>query len=292
MNAVKNLCLFCLVLLPLCLTNPAWTTNPPQPDLIHSRSQVPFKLYAGYVIVLEGRIGNVGRLKFVLDTGVTHSVIDRKLASKIAGARRFGKVVSFDKSVPAEWVEVSEVQFGPVEVAPFSMMVSDLRYFESFATKVDAVIGLDLLRFSSFSIDYDARKVFFGLIDTTGGVPMSSDPICLSVQLLVGDSKLQLLVDSGAPALVLYEDKILNRLPQLRIEGELDGVSMGGFVHAKKAVLADARLGTADLNGTVFLVRAPSDNVLSGIDGYLGTAALKARRIDFNFETKTLAWKR
>lgn len=292
MNAVKNLCLFCLVLLPLCLTNPAWTTNPPQPDLIHSRSQVPFKLYAGYVIVLEGRIGNVGRLKFVLDTGVTHSVIDRKLASKIAGARRFGKVVSFDKSVPAEWVEVSEVQFGPVEVAPFSMMVSDLRYFQSFATKVDAVIGLDLLRFSSFSIDYDARKVFFGLIDTTGGVPMSSDPICLSVQLLVGDSKLQLLVDSGAPALVLYEDKILNRLPQLRIEGELDGVSMGGFVHAKKAVLADARLGTADLNGTVFLVRPPSGNVLSGIDGYLGTAALKARRIDFNFETKTLAWKR
>ncbi|HEY6935625.1 MAG TPA: aspartyl protease family protein [Terriglobales bacterium] len=244
------------------------------------------------MIVLEGRIGNVGRLKFVLDTGVTHSVIDRKLASKIAGARRFGKVVSFDKSVPAEWVEVSEVQFGPIEVAPFSMMVSDLRYFQSFATKVDAVIGLDLLRFSSFSIDYDARKVFFGLIDTTGGVPMSSDPICLSVQLLVGDSKLQLLVDSGAPALVLYEDKILNRLPQLRIEGELDGVSMGGFVHAKKAVLADARLGTADLNGTVFLVRAPSDNVLSGIDGYLGTAALKARRIDFNFETKTLAWKR
>ncbi|HET7749188.1 MAG TPA: aspartyl protease family protein [Terriglobales bacterium] len=292
MNAVKNLCLFCLVLLPLCLTNPAWTTNPPQPDLIHSRSQVPFKLYAGYVIVLEGRIGNVGRLKFVLDTGVTHSVIDRKLASKIAGARRFGKVVSFDKSVPAEWVEVSEVQFGPIEVAPFSMMVSDLRYFQSFATKVDAVIGLDLLRLSSFSIDYDARKVLFGRIDTTGGVPMSSDPICLSVQLLVGDSKLQLLVDSGAPALVLYEDKILNRLPQLRIEGELDGVSMGGFVHAKKAVLADARLGTADLNGTVFLVRAPSDNVLSGIDGYLGTAALKARRIDFNFETKTLAWKR
>jgi hypothetical protein len=172
------------------------------------------------------------------------------------------------------------------------MMVSDLRYFQSFATKVDAVIGLDLLRLSSFSIDYDARKVFFGPIDRTGGVPMNSGPICLSVRLQVGDSELQLLVDSGAPALVLYEDKLLDRVPQLRIEGELEGVSMGGFVHAKKAVLPRARLGTTDLNGTVFLVKAPSGNVLSGIDGYLGTAVLKARRIDFNFETKTLAWRR
>jgi hypothetical protein len=84
----------------------------------------------------------------------------------------------------------------------------------------------------------------------------------------------------------------LSRVPQLRIEGELDGVSMGGFVHAKKAVLPGARLGTTDLDGTVFLVKAPSGNVLSGIDGYLGTAALKAHWIDFNFETKTLAWKK
>jgi predicted aspartyl protease len=253
---------------------------------------MPFKLYAGYLIVVEGRIGAMGKLKFVLDTGATHSVIDRKLASKIAVVRRSGKVLNFDKTIPAEWVEVPEVQFGPIEAAPFSMMVSDLRYFQSFATHVDAVIGLDLLRLSSFSIDYDAHKVFFGPIDTPGGVPMSSDPICLSVQLLVGDSKLQLLVDSGAQALVLFEDKILDRVPQLRIEGELEGVSMGGFLHAKKAVLPRARLGTTTLDGTVFLVKAPSGNALSGIDGYLGTAALKAHRIDFNFETKTLVWKR
>ena len=121
---------------------------------------------------------------------------------------------------------------------------------------------------------------------------MNSGPICLSVQLLVGDSKLQLVVDSGAQALVLYEDKILDRLPQVRVEGELDGVSMGGFVPAGKAVLPRVRLGTTDLNGTVFLAKTPSGKVLSGIDGYLGTAALKAHRIDFNCEAKTLAWKR
>jgi len=290
---VKRLCRFSIMLCILVLTNRNLTAYPqPQAEPPESRSGIPFKVYGNYLIVIEGRIGGMGKLKFVLDTGVTHSVIDRKLAGQIAIARRSGTVVSFDKGVPAEWVEVPEVQFGPIDVAHFSMMVGDLRYFQSFATKVDAVIGLDLLRLSSFSIDYDARKVFFGPIETTGGVPMSTDPICLSVRLLVGDSELQLLVDSGAPALVLYENKILNRIPQLRIKGELDGVSMGGFVHAKKGVLPRARLGTTDLDGTVFLVKEPSGSVLSGIDGYLGTAALKARRIDFNFETKTLAWKR
>jgi Aspartyl protease len=289
---VKTLCRFCIVLAVVAFTNRNLAAHPqPQTDPTESRSGIPFKLYGNYLVVIEGRIGDLGKLRFVVDTGVTHSVIDRKVAGRMGVARHSGKVVNFDKTVPAEWTEVSEVQFGPIDVAHFSMMVGDLRYFQSFATNVDAVIGLDLLRLSSFSIDYDARKVFFGPVDTTSGVPMSSGPICLSVQLLVGDSELRLVVDSGAQALLLYEDKVLDHGLQLRIEGELDGSSMGGFVHAKKAVLPKARLGTTDLNRTVFLVKAPG-NVLSGIDGYLGTAALKARRIDFNFETNTLAWKR
>jgi len=263
----------------------------PQANPTESRSGIPFKLYGNYLVVIEGRLGDLDKLRFVVDTGVTHSVIDRKLAGRMGVVRRSGKVLNFDKTVPAEWAEVPEVQFGPIDVAHFSMMVSDLRYFQSFATNVDAVIGLDLLRLSSFSIDYDARKIFFGSANMASGVPMNSDPLCLSVQLAVGDGWLRLVVDSGAQALVLYEDKVLDHGLQLRIEGELDGSSMGGFVHAKKAVLPKARLGTMELNGTVFLVKAPPGSVL-GIDGYLGTAALKARRIDFNFETNTLAWKR
>jgi hypothetical protein len=249
-------------------------------------------VYGGYLIVVEGRIGGRGKLRFVLDTGVTHSVMDRKLTDRTTVARRSGKVLNFDRTITAEWAEVPDVEFGPIHVTHFSMMISDLRYFESFATHVDAVIGLDLLRLSSFSIGYDAHKVSFGPVDTPSGVPMNLDPLCLSVQVLVGDSKVRLVVDTGAQALVLYEDRVVNRLAQLRIEGELEGSSLEGFVHSKRATLRQVRLGTTDLDGTIFLVKAPPDKVLPGIDGYLGTAALRARRIDFNFETNTLAWTR
>lgn len=288
---MKDLRIF--MLFTVFLTNPAWTVNPqPQVDPTESRSGIPFKLYAGYLVVIEGRIGGFGKLRFVLDTGVTHSLIDRKLAARTSVERRSGKVLNFDRTVSVEWTDVSEVQFGPIDLAHFPMMVSDLRYFQSFATNIDAVIGLDVLRLSSFSIDYDARKIFFGPMNTASGVPMISDPVCLSVQLIVGDGRLRLVVDTGAPALVLYEDRVSGRIGQLRIASEIDGSSMGGYVHAKRATLPRARLGTTDLDRTGFLVKAPPANVLPGIDGYLGTDALKARRIDFNFETNTLAWKR
>ena len=289
---MKDLCRI-FVLFTVFLTNPAWTVNPqPQADPSVSRSGIPFKLYVGYLVVIEGRIGGFGKLRFVLDTGVTHSVIDRKLAARTSVERRPGKVLNFDRTVLVEWTDVSEVQFGPINLAHFSMVVSDLRYFQSFATNIDAVIGLDVLRLSSFSIHYDARKIFFGPMNTASGVPMISDPVCLSVQLVVGDRRLRLVVDTGSPALVLYEDRVLGRIGELRIASEIDGSSMGSYVHAKRATLPRARLGTTDLGRTVFLVKAPPANVLPGIDGYLGTDALKARRIDFNFETNTLAWKR
>ena len=291
---MKTLCRFCAMLLAVLFASAGRAAGPQgQAEATVNRGEIPFKLSGGYLIVMEGRIGDRSKLKFALDTGVTHSVIDNKLADQISGQRRrFGKVLSFDKAITAEWVEVPEIEFGPIHVTNFSMMIGDLRYFQSFATHVDAVIGLDLLRLSSFSIDYDAHRVKFGPVNTDSGVPMDVDGVCITVQLVLGDSKIRLIVDTGAQPLVLYEDRVAGRLPQLKIEREVAGISMGGLVLSKRGFISSARLGRTSLDGTVFLVKTPPDSQLPGIDGYLGTAALKARRIDFNFETKTLAWKR
>jgi predicted aspartyl protease len=271
-----------------------WAANPQgQTEATDGRGEFPFKLFGGYLIVMEGRIGDHSKLKFALDTGVTHSVIDNKLVDRIpAPRRRLGKVLSFDKTINADWIEVPEIEFGPIRVTNFSMMIGDLRYFQSFATRVDSVIGLDLLRLSSFSIDYDAHRVKFGPLNTDSGVPMDVDGVCITVELMLGDSKARLMVDTGAQALVLYEDRVAGRLQQLKMEPETAGISLGGWVLSKRGFISNARLGRTRLDGTVFLVKAPPSSVLPGIDGYLGTAALKARRIDFDFKTKTLAWKK
>ena len=291
---MKTFCRFWTLLLAALLTSTGWASDPQgQAEATVGRGEIPFKLFGDFLIVMEGRIGDRGKLKFALDTGVTHSVIDHKLADRIpAPRRRLGKVLSFDKTINADWVEVPEIEFGPIHVTNFFMMIGDLRYFRSFATRVDAVIGLDLLRLSSFSIDYDTQRVKFGPVNTDSGVPMDVDGVCITVQLVLGESKARLMVDTGAQALVLYEDRVAGRLPQLKMERETAGISLGAWVLSKRGFISNARLGSTNLDGTVFLVKAPPGGQLPGIDGYLGTAALKARRIDFDFKTKTLSWKK
>jgi predicted aspartyl protease len=288
---MKALSRFCITLLAISLFSIESIPNPgPKVDAAGRQGSIPFKLYAGFLIVMEGRIGDRDKLKFVLDTGVTYSAVDRKLADKLPVARRPGKIVSFDKAIAAEWTEVPNLEFGPIQVNNLPMMIGDLRYFESYATHIDAVIGLDLLRLSSFSIDYDTHKVSFGPVATASGVPMNVDNICLTVDLLAGDSTVRLIVDTGAQTFIFYEDRVVSRLPQLRIGGEIAGKGLAGSVTSKRGFIPKARLGTTDLGGEVFFVKAPSANVLPGIDGYFGTAVLKAHRIDFDFETNTFAW--
>src|SRR5207248_6456178 len=64
---------------------------------------IPFELSDGYLIVVEGRIERLGKLRFVLDTGATRSVVDRKIADRLRVPRRQGnRVLSFDKTAELE----------------------------------------------------------------------------------------------------------------------------------------------------------------------------------------------
>jgi hypothetical protein len=38
-------------------------------------------------------------------------------------------------------------------------------------------------------------------------------------------------------------------------------------------------------------MRGPSEDIARGIEGYLGTASLKARQIEFDFEGNKLRWQ-
>jgi len=45
-----------------------------------------------------------------------------------------------------------------------------------------------------------------------------------------------------------------------------------------------------NLRPDVLLIEAPSDEILPGIDGLLGTGPLIARHVNFDFVTGTLRW--
>jgi len=252
---------------------------------------ISFKLSAGYLIVVEGRIGNLSNLRFVLDTGATRSVVDRKIVERlhVPIQARQHQVFSFDRSFSLGQANFQDVQFGPVRLANPSMLVADLRRFSDFGKDVDAVIGMDLLRMRNFAIDYESQRVSFSPPDRarSEAVP-ESDPFFLTVKILIQEQPVHLIVDTGVEGVLLYEDTLLEHVPNLKIEGRKKATSLGTRLQATWATLPNVGIGAINSDARVVLMKASPGQILRGVDGYIGPASLKARRIEFNFTTSTL----
>jgi hypothetical protein len=277
-------CLLCLFL----QTGSAAQQNPDS-TTASAGYEVPFELRGGFLVVFEGRIAQFHGLKFVLDTGTSHSVVDRKVARRLSLRRRAGHVFSFDKYIPVEWADFPVVQFGSIEVHDISLIVADLGSSWGFPGHADAVIGLDLLcQSKGFLIDYNARRLLFRA-PTTSRVALTQVPLFLTVKVLVQGQPARLLVDTGMDGILLYEDRLRKRFPNLRLEDQKDGIRFGNL-RVKQARLPGVVLSGAELEPTVSMMKGPSESLLSGVDGYVGTGALNARRVEFDFETNSLAW--
>ncbi len=252
-------------------------------------NEIPFELRDGFLIVVQGRIAKHEDLKFVLDTGATYSVVNRKLAERLSARRRTGRILNFNKTLAAEFAEFGEVQFGPIEVHNALLMIADLEN-SSHTEQVDAIIGLDLLCVSKrLLIDYGARKISF----RAGSADLRSDsaqqiPPFLLMQVMVQGHPMRLLVDSGMRGILLYEDRLRKMLPNLKLQGERRGVRIG-YLQVKQVSLPGVLLGERELERTVFLMKGRPADGLEGIDGYIGTSALGAQRVEFDFERNTLA---
>jgi predicted aspartyl protease len=254
-------------------------------------AELPFRLSSGYLIQIEGRIGTQSNLKFILDTGATISIVDQKIADKLKLDRRPAQSFSFDKKLKWDSAMLPELQFGPVHTTNIAVFVGRLAEYSEFAKNADAVIGMDLLKFTNFSIDSDSHKITFHpsmqRVSVVAGDPLLQCPI-LEVQ--VQGHPVRLIVDTGLSGIVLYEERLRQRIPGLRTTGRLTDAAMGA-IQAKQVTIPDVLFGKANRDATVLLVASPPPEMLPGIDGIIGIAALKAHHINFDFSARTLDWQ-
>jgi len=256
-----------------------------------ANGEISFELVSGYLVVVDGSIGALHGLKFVLDTGSTHSVVNSKLADRLELRRLTGRVFNIDKMVKTEWAALPEVEIGPIHATQVPVMVTDLDYFTSIASDVDAVVGLDLLRRENFSIDFAEKKVRFGQMEAgRHSIPMLSDDMALKVEAEANGRLIHLIVDSGAPGPLMYEERLQNRAVDYNVKEENYGYRVAGILRLTRGRVRRLQLGGRDIEHTIFLTHSPANGAMDGIDGFLGLTALKARRINFDFETNTLSW--
>jgi predicted aspartyl protease len=256
---------------------------------------LPFRLSSGYLIQVEGRIGDHTHRKFILDTGATISMVDQRIAQRLKLDAHPAQSFNFDRNLQWETATIPEVQFGPIRAANVAVLVGDLARYLEFAGKADAIIGTDLLNLSNLSnltIDLDARNLISDLTEPktylAGGDPMAK---CLIVELQVQDRPVHLIVDTGLQGMLLYEERLRKSVPGLRTAGSLKNATMGGRVRVKQATLPDVRFGNRNREVHIAFLPAPVAGTPPGIDGIVGIDVLQARRVHFDFSGKTMTWE-
>jgi predicted aspartyl protease len=287
-----NRWLLSLACLSLFFPSSSQAAGQPRPSENGAGSELPFRLSSGYLIQVEGRIGDQTNLKFILDTGASISMVDQRIAQKLKLDAHTAQSFNFDRNLKWETATVPEVQFGSIRAANVAVLVGDLAHYSEFASKADAIIGMDLLQLNNITIDFAAGKLIFDPTAPTayaaGGDPMTK---CLVVQLQVQDRPVHLIVDTGLQGIVLYEDRLRQSVPGLRTAGSIKNATMGGRVAVKQATLPDVVFGSRNRQVPVLLMPSPGADMLPGIDGIVGVAALQARRVHFDFSSKTLSWE-
>jgi predicted aspartyl protease len=287
-----NRWLFSLACLSLFIPSPLQADDQSRPSENVPGSALPFRLSSGYLIQVEGRIGGQAHLKFILDTGASITIVGQKIAQKLKLDAHPAQSFNFDRNLQWETATLPEVQFGPIRAANVAVLVGDLARYSEFASKADAIIGMDLLKLSDVTIDFGIGKLIFDLTEprtySAGGDPMAQ---CLIVELLVQDRPVRLIVDTGLQGMVLYEERLRKSVPELRTAGSIKNATMGGRMQVKQATLPDVIVGNRNRQVPVVFLPSPAAGTLPGIDGIVGIAALQAHRVHFDFSRRTLTWE-
>lgn len=254
-------------------------------------AEIPFKAYQDYLIVVDGRIGNLEHQNLLLDTGSNPSMIDQSVAAKLGlqGASR--DLALFNKSVASQNVPLPDLQCGSLRRQNLSVMVADFSAISrGLGTRIDAVIGLDVLGATNFTVDYAKRRIIFGAASVEHHtVPFAAGQQFITVNLKIGGRQLHLLVDTGTPQLVLFENR-LSGVDYVPTSVVGTGHNASGNVRFGAVVLPQAKIGTLEVGPQRASVVTSQQDFPSDLDGLMGVSCLRPKRISFDFERQLLGW--
>ena len=253
-------------------------------------SEIPFKAYERYLIVVQGRIGTLDHQNLLLDTGSNPSMIDRSVAAKLGLQGTSRDLSFFNKSVASESVVLPDLQLGPLRRQNLPVVVSDFSAIgNGLGARIDAVIGLDVLGASNFTVDYAKRRICFEATEERHTVPFTAGPQFIMVDLKSGGHELHLLVDTGTPQLVLFESRVRG-IDYVWTGAFGSGKNPTGNVPFKAVVLPNVRIGTFDVGPQVASVVASQRDIRKDLDGLMSVSCLRPKRISFDFERQLLGW--
>jgi len=254
--------------------------------------EIPFTLSNGYLIIVDGQIGDLQHKKLILDTGTNPSLIDRNACTELGLKGSVGDVALFNKKVAAEYVTLGSIQIGPIRAKNLQVMVADLSGIAAaLGTRIDGVVGMDVLGASSFTIDYRRNRILFGALAQRHTTPLFSAARLVTVEVKASGKTLKLIVDSGTSELTLFQDRLrdLDRVwtPTMR-----RGRNLSGPFISHTVILPQTEIGTDTLGPQPASVVTVREDMPKAFDGLMGLSFLHPTSISFDFERHVFGWSR
>jgi predicted aspartyl protease len=255
--------------------------------------ELPIQLYRDYLVVVEGSIGNLEKLTFIIDTGAYPSVIDQRIATALGLKWTDGKVALVNQSVQTKLATLPFIEVGPARAERLPVFVQDLSSIEKrLGRRIDAVIGLDVLGRSSFSIDYKTKRLRFGPVERIRStVSFETGTPFVIVEVRLHDRPVRLLVDTGASALMLFQSRVKDPL-FLLAERTSKATNLGGDFQRQPIQIPGTRLGKEEFGPLTGFVVADHGDDGRNFDGLLSVRGLHLEEIGFDFETHEISWKK
>ncbi|RPJ60078.1 MAG: hypothetical protein EHM23_11750 [Acidobacteria bacterium] len=252
-----------------------------------AEDEVPFELRNGHLIVVKGSLAGLDRkANLLVDTGAAATVVNRKLARQV-GLRALPdmgiKLAAFGSGMKVERVLVRELGLAR-RVITRSCLAADLPWKD-----IDIVIGLDILRGSSLTIDYENSKLVFGGPGAgEAATAFESQEGLVVVPVVMNGQTLRLAVDTGAHLIAVYRKSVQGWGKRAIGEKRVKVAHSGGVIEAREITVPSLEIGAAKISRPAVAI-LETDNPASKIDGFLGTASLGLKRIHFDFDRQAFS---
>jgi predicted aspartyl protease len=243
-----------------------------------------------YLVVTKGSIGWLKGLNLLIDTGTIPSAVDTRVARKLHLKTEASTLVAFGQQLRTQSAVIEGFGIGSLHWGRVRVGVSDLSYLEG--VRMDAIVGLDVLARTSFSIDYRRRVMRFAPTDREDSVaPLELVWPFLTVRMTIAGQQLRLLVDTGSSDLVLFKTRMLAALADAPWRGEKTVQYASGPARLRLLELRQVGLGSHTWDKlSAWAIDRESQGYPPGIDGVLGVLALGCHRVRFDVENGELSW--
>jgi len=152
---------------------------------------------------------------------------------------------------------------------------------------IDIVVGLDILRQTSLTIDYERSKVVFGGPSVSqASASLDNEEGLLVVPVTLDDLTVRLAVNTGAHLTAVYSKSVNSWEKRAIAERRVKVARSGGFVTARQITLRSMEIAGRRISRPSLAI-LETENSSTKIDGVLAIVGLK--RIHFDFERHILS---